>query len=265
MVNMFPQSVVCFQISYLDWRIVAMKCIFSPLCVSKCVFRCTGWLNVLSHCTHLWFFSPLWMSRCLFRFTTLLNDLLQSEQRCIFTPLCVSKWVFRCPASLNDLLHSAHLCDFSPLWMSMWVFRFTAWLNDLLHSEHICVTSPQCEWTYGLPVGWNIWLTWHTSCKDVSLLCPRSDLFSSHCLLTMTEESLSPLFIWSVRQLKKSTMYHFIMTAFLLDFSSLYKVYKVSSNRKNYVILQNIVIEYTIRVPSIHPGPISSKNNSSKT
>ena len=146
------------------------------------------------------------MSRCLFR--TLLNDLLQSGQRCIFTPLCVSKWVFRCPASLNDLLHSAHLCDFSPLWMSMWVFRFTAWLNDLLHSEHICVTSLQCESTYGWPVGWNIWMTWHTCCKDVSLLCPRSDLFSSYCLLTMTEESLSPLFIWSVRPLKKSTMYH---------------------------------------------------------
>ena len=72
----------------------------------------------------------------------------------------------------------------------------------------ICVTSLQCESTYGWPVGWNIWMTWHTCCKDVSLLCPRSDLFSSYCLLTMTEESLSPLFIWSVRPLKKSTMYH---------------------------------------------------------
>ena len=126
----------------------------------------------------------------------------------LYPTVCQSKWVFRCPASLNDLLHSAHLCDFSLLWMSMWVFRFTAWLNDLLHSEHICVTSLQCESTYGWPVGWNIWMTWHTSCKDVSLLCPRSDLFSCSCLLTMTEESLSPLFIWSVRPLKKSTMYH---------------------------------------------------------
>ena len=72
----------------------------------------------------------------------------------------------------------------------------------------ICVTSLQCESTYGWPVGWKIWMTWHTCCKDVSLLCPRSDLFSSYCLLTMTGESLSPLFIWSVRPLKKSTMYH---------------------------------------------------------
>ena len=92
MVNLFPQSgALCclLSVSYLDWWIVAMKCIFSPLCVSKCGFRCTGWLNVLSHCTHLWFFSPLWMSRCLFRFTTLLNDLLQSGQRGIFIH-CVS-------------------------------------------------------------------------------------------------------------------------------------------------------------------------------
>ena len=166
--------VVCFQISYLDWWIVAMKCIFSPLCVSKCVFRCTGWLNVLSHCTHLWFFSLLWMSRCLFKFKTLLNDLLQSEQRCIFTPASESS-------------------DLQLEWMICCILS-------------ICVTSLQCESTYGWPVGWNIWMTWHTCCKDVSLLCPRSDLFSFYCLLKMTEESLFPLFIWSVRPLKK--VYH---------------------------------------------------------
>ena len=82
------------------------------------------------------------------------------------------------------------------------------WKNPSRKNPTICVNSLQCESTYGWPVGWNIWMTWHTCCKDVSLLCPRSDLFSSYCLLTITEENLSPLFIWSVRPLKKSTMYH---------------------------------------------------------
>ena len=36
----------------------------------------------------------------------------------------------------------------------------------------------------------------------------------------------------------------------------------VSSNRMNCFVLLNIVIEYTGHVPNIHPGPISSTNNS---
>ena len=36
----------------------------------------------------------------------------------------------------------------------------------------------------------------------------------------------------------------------------------VSSNRTNYFVLQNIVIEHTGCVPSIHPVPISITNNS---
>ena len=213
--------VVCFQISYLDWWIVAMKCIFSPLCVSKCVFRCTVWLNVLSHCTHLWFFSPLWMSRCLFRFTTLLNDLLQSGQRCIFTPLCVSKWVFRCPASLNDLLHSAHLCDFSPLWMSMWVFRFTAWLNDLLHSEHMCNFSPM--WV-------NIWLaSWLEYLNDLTHMLQGCEFALSKnwsVLLLLLVDNDWGKFVPTLYMICPSTKKSlpctiFIMTLLLLDFSSL--------------------------------------------
>ena len=122
--------VVCFQISYLDWWIVAMKCIFSPLCVSKCVFGCRGWLNVLSHYTHLWFFSPLWMSRCLFRFTTLLNDLLQSGQRCIFTPIQMSSksewfvafstfvWV---PPSVNEQV-SLQIYSLNEWFVAFWAY-----------------------------------------------------------------------------------------------------------------------------------------------
>ena len=39
-------------------------------------------------------------------------------------------------------------------------------------------------------------------------------------------------------------------------------LWNISSNCTNYFVLQNIVIEYTGRVPSIHPGPISSADNS---
>ena len=38
----------------------------------------------------------------------------------------------------------------------------------------------------------------------------------------------------------------------------------INSNRTNYLVLQNIVIEYTGSVPSIHPGPTSSTDNSQK-
>ena len=240
------------------------------------------------------------MSRCLFRFTTLLNDLLQSGQRCIFTPLCVSKWVFRCPASLNDLLHSAHLCDFSPLWMSMWVFRFTAWLNDLLHSEHMCNFSPMwvniwlASWLEYLndlthmlqgcgfanchvqdlicsppPACWQ-WLrkVCPHSLYDLSVHVHFSVLFFlistfnfGHLHLHGQNSHLRKDLISSKKvYLVPSSSWQCCCKTFLHSV-----VYNVSSNRKNYVILQNIVIEYTIQVPSIHPGPISSKNNSSKT
>ena len=148
------------------------------------------------------------MSRCLFRFTTLLNDLLQSENKDASLPHCVTAIESSDVQQVWMICCIQHICVTSPRceWACESSDLQLDWMICCILS--ICVTSLQCESTYGWPVGWNIWMTWHTCCKDVSLLCPRSDLFSSYCLLTMTEESLSPLFIWSVRPLKKSTMYH---------------------------------------------------------
>ena len=57
-------------------------CLIWNICASfpHCVSACAAWLNVLSHCAHLWFISPLWMSRCIFRFKTLLNDASLPQQ-----------------------------------------------------------------------------------------------------------------------------------------------------------------------------------------
>ena len=201
--------VVCFQISYLDWWIVAIKCIFSQLCISKCVFRCKVWLNVLSHCIVHICGSSL---RC--EWAGASSDLRLYWMICCnldkdaSLPHCVSASESSDVQQVSMICCIQHICVTSP--RCEWACESSDLQLDwmICYILSICVTSLLCESTYGWPVGWNIWMTWHTCCKDMSLLCPRSDLFSSYCLLTMTEESLSPLFIWSVRPLKKSTMYH---------------------------------------------------------
>ena len=141
---------------------------------------------------------------------------------------------------MTDLLHSDHMCNFSPLRVNIWLASWLEYLNDL-----------------------------HTCCKDVGLPCPRSDLFSSSCLLYMICPSTFTFLAQVIL-----VLFFLISTFNFGPKSSQSKLHLHGQNSrlrkdlissKNYVILQIIVIEYTIRVPSIHPGPISNKNNSSKT
>ena len=73
-------------------------CGLFPACFSRCLLRCTVWLNDLLHCAHLWSFTPVWVSR----------------------------WVFRRPVWLNDLLHCGQLCCNFP----MWLLRFPVVMLD---------------------------------------------------------------------------------------------------------------------------------------
>ena len=69
-----------------------------------------------------------------------------------------------------------------------------------------------------------------------------------------------------------SIYFTFLHSAFLtLSDAGVWRLYltllhcaflNVSSNCTNYFVLQNTAIEYTSRVPGIHPGPKSSTNNS---
>ena len=100
-------------------------------------------LNVLLHCVHLWLFSPLWMSRWVFRSPAWLNYLLQSAHLCDFASLWMSLKMHLYPIAVHCVSASEssdvqqvwmfcciqHICVTSPRceW-AYWVFRFTAWL-----------------------------------------------------------------------------------------------------------------------------------------
>ena len=175
--------VVCFQIFYLDWWIVAMKCIFSPLCASKCVFRCTGWLATecfvalytfvvllsavndqvpLQIYNFTEWFAAIWAKMHLYPTVCQQVSLQMSSKSEWFVAFSTFVWLL--PAvnehvslqiySLTEWFVAfwAYLCNFSPMWVNIWLASWLEYLNDLTHILQGCEFAMSKIWSVLLPL-----------------------------------------------------------------------------------------------------------------
>ena len=114
-------------------------CGFSPLWMSRCLFKSPLWTNDLSHCVHLRGFSPEWMRECCFKVSSLLNDLSHFVHLCVFSLV----WMRMCLSNSlllpNDLLQCLQLYFLIPLWIFLWWERLLLLANVFGHkAQDIC-------------------------------------------------------------------------------------------------------------------------------
>ena len=176
--------------------------------------------------------------------------------------------------TLVALVWFSSLCFFKRLYICIVTLVTFVWLFSLncvpgkrqSHIGCICLTSPLCVFKWVLKLYAQEDVSHWLHLFDFSPLCVFKCLLKSPTWLDIKSHWLQLFgFLHCVFSSESSNglpkRMHCHIGCICLTFLHCAFSY-VSSNRMNCFVLQNIVIEYTGRVPSIHPGPISSTNNS---
>ena len=180
---------------------------------------------------------------------------------CSFSPLCVFKCVLKLVASAYLHCHIGCICLTFLLKLSAREEAKSHWLHSFNFSTVCYQTSPKMLCRSGCIITrvTFVWL-FFTVCFQISpqiscligyKITLSAFVWLPHCVLSNESSNGLPKRIHCHIGCICLTFLH-------CAFSN------VSWNRMNYFVLQNIVIEYTRIVPSIHPGPISSTNTTQK-